>query len=83
MRRVELLPSERELATNQKPELKLRHFPIVLAYVTCIAAVLCAAVLLDALISIAAITLIAGLLVVVVPVLFLAVLCQEHKKRIR
>jgi len=83
MTRMELLPPEKELAANQKPELKLRHFPIVLAYVICIAAVLCAAVLLDVLISIAAVTLIAGLLAVLVPVLFLAVLCQQHKKRTR
>ena len=83
MTRMELLPPEKELAANQKPELKLRHFPIVLAYVICIAAVLCAAVLLDVLISIAAVTLIAGLVAVLVPVLLLAVLCQQHKKRTR
>jgi hypothetical protein len=77
---AELLPPERELAANQKPELKLRHFPIVLTYVICVATGLCGAVLLEALISIAAVALIGGLLLVIVPVLFVAVFCQQHRK---
>jgi uncharacterized membrane protein HdeD (DUF308 family) len=77
--RPELQAPDNKLTVKQ-PELKLRHLPLVVAYVSGVAVILSAAVFLEAAISIVAVVVIAGLLVVVVPCLFLAVLFQRRRK---
>jgi hypothetical protein len=77
--RPELRAPDSKLTVKQ-PELKLRQLPLVVAYASGVAVILCAAVFLEAAISIVAVVVVAGLLVAVVPCLFLAVLFQQRRK---
>lgn len=78
---AEMLPPERELAANQKPELKRRHFLLVVTYVGSVAVILCALVFLGAILSIVFVGLAAGMLVVIIPAIFLIVQYQQSRKR--